>query len=258
MLSAAEFGVDEKAQALLEKYPEDTQQLVLEKLSEGVTAGKVQNASAYVVGICNGPDVLGVDDNATKMLNELPKALKAQVLEKLRLAKDDVRNPSAWVAQAVLKAKMTGVAKHGSTPSTGIDAGATALLQTLPQPQQQEIMAKFYAQTNIRNASAWIAKACIQAGAVTVPQSSVEHGTTVSSSPTQPLPLIDEQATALLATLPWDAQQEVQAKFQWSVENGGIMNPSAWMTKAAIKAGATPTPGAAPPTGGITIRARPY
>eukprot|EP00927_Polykrikos_kofoidii_P045896 TRINITY_DN4003_c0_g2_i1.p1 TRINITY_DN4003_c0_g2~~TRINITY_DN4003_c0_g2_i1.p1 ORF type:complete len:262 (+),score=65.99 TRINITY_DN4003_c0_g2_i1:90-875(+) len=250
--SAAAYGVDEKAQEMLSKLPEVTQQVVMQKLQEGLAAGKVKNASAYVVGICNGPDVLGVDEKAAKLLDELPKHMRVQVLDKLRRA-TDVRNPSAWVAKAVLQAKQNGAIPFGGGAPAhfqggyglrgdvaygmqfGIDPPARQLLMSLPPPTQQEIIAKLMQQANVRNPSAWIAKAAMQAGATSNLQ-----GAQVGNQVTG----LDPQAMALLASLPEAAQHEIQTKLMNSLKTGNVMNPSAWVAKACLKSGATSIPGA--------------
>eukprot|EP00927_Polykrikos_kofoidii_P045895 TRINITY_DN4003_c0_g1_i1.p1 TRINITY_DN4003_c0_g1~~TRINITY_DN4003_c0_g1_i1.p1 ORF type:complete len:256 (+),score=62.39 TRINITY_DN4003_c0_g1_i1:53-820(+) len=243
---AADYGVDEKAQEMLSKLPEVTQQVVMQKLQEGLAAGKVKNASAYVVGICNGPDVLGVDEKAAKLLDELPKHMRVQVLDKLRRA-TDVRNPSAWVAKAVLQAKQSGgIPLGGGAPAHfqgdaaygmhfGIDHPARQLLMSLPPATQQEIIAKLMQQANVRNPSAWIAKAAMQAGAT----SNLQGGQVGNQGPG-----LDPQATALLASLPEAAQHEIQMRLMNSLKTGTVINPSAWVAKACLKSGAASTPGA--------------
>merc|ERR1719203_1568032 len=230
----------------------------MEKLAAGVASGKVRNASAYVVGVCNGPDVLGVDEEATKMLNELPLETRKAVIEKLRKT-PDVRNPSAWVIRAVVSAKNSG--RHQAVPPqmggmSGVvltlDPGARTLLQTLPQMVQSEILSRLMQQRDVKNPSAWVVKAAVDAGADTT-GSAVEHGRSQpqvggwqmlqptrapgpSASPSMALTRrLDDGARELLRSLPAPTQQELLSKL---AAQSDIKNPSAWMVKAALAAGA--------------------
>lgn len=279
-MSAEDLGVDARARELLETLSEDKQQDILQKLSDGLDNGKVRNASAYVASACMKPEALGIDDRAAELLNQLPKSRRKEVLDKLKSTKG-VKNPSAWVAKACLQdvgnqrqgnalqqlAAMVhqqqwepvyakggkgfgGRGAYGgiavpsfssrsapTRPAVGgdgrLDASANKLLQSLPVSVRREIMAKLKQETGIRNPSAWVAKAAMKAGAT--PQQRAEPleepgGMDVVFD-------LDEQAQELLATLPVHEQENILDKLQ---AESGVRNPSAWVAKAALSAGATP------------------
>lgn len=278
-LTTDDFEIDERAAALLAKIPEEQQQVALHKLQTGIAGGKVRNQSSYIVGVLNGPDVLGIDDEATKLLRELPKEQQKQVLDNFRQTAD-VRNPSAWIAKAVIKAKKEGGGgchyqgggyqhqaggyQHqpafrqqaafggggGHAMGGAIDANALNLLQTLPPRTQQEILGKLQEQGgSVRNVSAWVVKAALQAGAVSTqePMAHVQqhHGQVHRNPYAQAaggscpqLPMVDADAMNLLSSLPRHMQQEISGKFQNALASGELKNASAWVAKAALKAGA--------------------
>jgi len=277
-MSAEDLGVDARARELLETLPEDKQQEILQKLSDGLDNGKVRNASAYVASACMKPEALGIDDRAAELLNQLPKSRRKEVLDKLKNT-EGVKNPSAWVAKACLKdvanlqhfAPMAyqpafhqqqwepvfarggkgghGFGGHGgyggmAAPSSSfrsapprpapggdgrLDASANKLLQSLPVSVRKEIMAKLKQETGVRNPSAWVARAAIKAGAT--PQRAEEpSGVDLVFN-------LDAQAQELLATLPVEEQEHILDKLQ---AESGVRNPSAWVAKAALSAGAAP------------------
>jgi len=281
-----EHGIDERAQELLRGLSQDHQHVVIEKLAAGVAAGKVRNASAYVVGVCRGPDLLEIDENAVKALNDLPAEARQAIVEKLRRT-EDVRNPSAWVIKAVMTAKEAGrnqiiAAAHG-LPSPGVapmggfaggpprmtayagvvglDDGAKALLQTLPGDKQAEIMSRLQQQAGVKNPSGWVVKAAIEAGATPLqggpgggrgmgaamaqqPMGMQMHmgGAQYGSMPSahgrsSVLGSLDAAAQGLLASLPAQVQQDLIGKLE---TDPTIRNPSAWVAKAAMQAGAAP------------------
>merc|ERR1740138_767842 len=109
----AVYGIDEKALAALQKLNPEMQSVCLEKLQEGRLSGKVRNASAFLIGVVTGPDTLGIDEKARQMLNELPKPMQMDLMNRLRTA-TDINNPSAWIISASIKAK-----KEGKTQGMG-------------------------------------------------------------------------------------------------------------------------------------------
>lgn len=239
MLSAAELGVDDRAASLLQGLEEDKRQAVLQKLQEGIIAGKVRNASAYVVGSVYSANALGVDEDATRLLQTLAKPQQKLVLEKLRQAQD-VRNPSAWVAKAVLSA--SGGPKSMNSHVETLDPSAKSLLQSLPAAKQEEIISVLMSRSGVRNPSAWVARSALAAGAVPGASPGALHGSAptvsqhVASNMCNDLTL-DAGAMSLLQTLTDDAQQHILGMLQ---SQSGIRNPSAWVAKAAIAAGASP------------------
>jgi len=242
MLSPEEFGVDEKATELLHTLPVDQQQVALSKLQAGIASGRVRNCSSFLVGVCNGPDVLGVDDEAAKMLAELPKDLQKDVLEKLRKYWKDVRNPSAWVIRAVLEKKSQigsiggGGGGFGGCGGSGLGGGGggsfggggggtgskgagpqndqqmMTLIRALPKPARQQVLMM------INNM-----QALNKPSAAASPSSSQQ---------------LDDEANALLRSLPMEKQHEIRTKLKNSLAQGQVQNASAWVAKACLRAGA--------------------
>mmetsp|Transcript_9915 Transcript_9915/g.21800 ORF Transcript_9915/g.21800 Transcript_9915/m.21800 type:complete len:473 (-) Transcript_9915:59-1477(-) len=278
MSTPEEFGCDERASELVRSLPLEQQQMALEKLKQGIDAGKVRNASAYIVGVVHGPDLLGVDDRAMALLKELPEPQRKAVINKYKQVQD-VRNPSAWIAKAVNQAKheMGGAqqgqmmmmmpqqqqmqgqryspypqAISGVHPGFGfnsLDTGAQGLLRSLPENQQQEILGKLMMQPHVNNPSAWVAKAALAAGAV--PQNNPSgggnggpSGSTYEEFDPQVQPLLagfslDAGSRSLLLSLPVETQVEIASKM---VQQQTIKNPSGWIVKACLSAGAKPVP----------------
>eukprot|EP00401_Gymnodinium_catenatum_P018432 CAMPEP_0117494854 /NCGR_PEP_ID=MMETSP0784-20121206/19828_1 /TAXON_ID=39447 /ORGANISM="" /LENGTH=282 /DNA_ID=CAMNT_0005289751 /DNA_START=75 /DNA_END=920 /DNA_ORIENTATION=+ len=275
MLFAEDFGVDERASALLKELPEEAQQEVLQKLSEGLEAGKVRNASAYVVGSVHSPATMGIDERALKLLQELPKAEQKTMMDKLRNT-PNVQNPSAWVAKAVMSHPQRSGPWPMSTPQVvmppqqqqhllplrtwmpmpvqqhawpqqqvwapsghgALDERAKALLNSLPIASREEILSLLRQQNGVRNPSAWVAKAAMAAGATPL------SGAVAPQAGAAPAAgggsKLDSKAQSLLDQLPMPAQQEILEKLR---QETGVRNPSAWVAKAALKAGAAPAVG---------------
>jgi len=281
MLSAVELGVDDRAQELLAKLPADHQQAILQKLTE--ESGKVRNVSAYVASACNKTDVSGIDERAADLLKQLPKHQQKEVMDKLRTT-EGINNPSAWVAKACMKAgsatpqfqqqqqmaqqmsmfgnfgKYGGKGGYGqqiaywepvymngmkggkggygkggmpawqsgkSSQTPQIDANAEKLVSSLPGNVRNEIMAKLREESHsIRNPSAWVVKAALKAGASTEVPVPLGDGDI----------LLDAEAEALLNSLPEDEQVVITDKL--TELGSSVRNPSAWVVKAALKAGA--------------------
>jgi len=255
MLTAPALGVDERAEKLLNSLAEDRQQVILQALQEGLDAGTVRNPSAYVASAALKPSAHGVDDRASEVLRKLPKQQQREVLNKLKNSQG-VNNPSAWVVNACTK-KTGGWQGDGWWPdptfSVPLDDHASQLLNSLPLPVRTEILNKAVSEaSHIRNPSAWVARAALSAGAIVPPK---EFGTAAEArehfearmyppaipmlapKDGHPSNWIDDGATKLLETLPEHQQLEIYQKL---TSDPSIRNPSAWVSSAALKAGATP------------------
>jgi len=202
--------------------------------------------------------------------------LRKQVVEKLKKA-NDVRNPSAWIARAVISAKTEqpsmrfGGGVAGGV--AGLDEGATRLLQSLPGHVQQEILGRLMMQEGVKNPSGWVVKACLAAGAspnapgagggvagfgiagislggaVNLETLYSDFDPQVASllhSGPQGSIVLDSGAQNLLKTLPVETQIELSTQL---ITNAEIKNPSGWLVKNCIAAGAR---GNGPPPGGMT------
>merc|ERR1719433_1507193 len=104
-------------------------------------------------------------------------------------------------------------------------------------------MSKLMTTPGVKNPSAWVAKAAMAAGATAsgaALQQQQQQSTLADNTSGQCE--VDENASALLQTLSEDAQQEILTKLQNSWMEGKVQNPSAWVAKAALKAGATAIP----------------
>jgi len=266
-MSAEELGIDERAAEMLRSLPVDKQNIAMAKLAQGLSAGKVKNASAYIVGVVNGPDLLDIDDRALEMMKELPPNLRKQVVEKLKKA-NDVRNPSAWIARAVISAKKEQPSMRfggggGGGGLAGLDEGATRLLRSLPTQTQQDVLGRLMMQEGVKNPSGWVVKACLAAGAspntpaaggggrgggVILETLYSDFDPQVSSllhSGPQGSIVLDSGAQNLLKSLPVETQIELSSQL---ISQAEIKNPSGWVVKNCIAAGAR---GNGPPSGGM-------
>jgi hypothetical protein len=348
------YGIDAKAIESLRKLELEQQAVALQKLADGINSGKVRNASAFLFGIVSGPDVLGIDERAREMLNELPKPMQNELLNQLRTS-TNVQNPSAWTISAVIKAKKTvgiggmmgmmtggpmmGLGSNGmvggqmmfgkmggpkmggmmaraspygssSSPPTGsvpsnplalqpvmalLDEKASTSLQQLPLDKQVELASFLQAKIQdgtVTNPSGWMHKSCVAAAAGTEstpggnaavmgrlsmgmglnpmgmggnlmgmggnlmgmrsmgggsPASSVRSATASPTVPQMPeavpavMMVLDDKAKALLQQLPYEKQVDLASFLQQKMQTGGINNPSAWMAKSCLAAGANTT-----------------
>ena len=75
------YGIDERALAAIQKFAPETQSECLQKLEESQNVRKVWNATAFLMGIVTGPDVLSIDDWARQLWNEMPKPMQADLLD---------------------------------------------------------------------------------------------------------------------------------------------------------------------------------
>lgn len=238
-LSATELGVDDRAVEMLGRLPEDKQQDILEHLKIGVEEGKIRNPSAWVAKSCQKPEAHGLDDKAAAMLRQLPHKRQNELLEMLRNT-PDVKNPSAWIAKAVhkdtkedtMRKELEQFVAWANGSPTGqferekqLDASAKKLLDSLPDHHRRDIVRKLNNEVTLRNPSAWVAKACFKYGAdKQQPGGEVE---------------LDEEALELLGTLPEAEQEAILVRLRDEASTKIVRNPSAWVVKASMTAGAT-------------------
>lgn len=271
-LTASELGVDDRAAELLTELAEDKQQAILEKCKKGLDEGKIRNASAYVASACKKPDALGIDERASELLNRLPKTRREDVLQKLKNS-EGITNPSAWVAKACLKEKQhernkaykeqyDNMSQYDKVASflepyfgkgffdgkggsrdekrsvwkdntKNLDASATKLLESVDPEVKQDILKKLRNEPQVRNPSAWVAKAAMKAGAV------ANHSQRPGDDEEIYVDL-DTEAMELLDQLDEDVKANILDKLRNDAAAGLVRNPSAWVVKAALKAGASP------------------
>lgn len=151
-----------------------------------------------------------------------------------------------------------------------IDDKAQLLLQQLLEDRQLDIANKLLSQmqsTGVNNPSAWMAKACIAAGASPTvhanqdrsqmmmgqmpggmqgqcggmgmqQQNPMQMQMRMGMQQQQPATVmeIDERASALLHSLPHETQMEITKRLEESIAAQKVMNPSAWVAKACMKA----------------------
>merc|ERR1712151_751489 len=102
----------------------------------------------------------------------------------------------------------------------------------------------------VKNPSAWMAKSCIGSGANPNQDSQFEQqvpgvsrpmtATGLQQQPTTTME-IDERASNLLHSLPYETQMDITRKLE--AIRGQVMNPSAWVAKACLKAQQSHSPG---------------
>jgi len=246
------YGIDEKAVVALQKLAPDMQAACLQKLQDGVNSGKVRNASGFLMGIVTGPDALGIDDSARAHLMELPKPMQVELMNQLRSA-PEVQNPSAWIMQAAIKAKKQGGGVGGIM---NMMAGGQMMGGQMLGGQMlggmlggQMLFGKMGGQR-------------VGGTARASPYGSSSPPTIGSSVPANPealqqiMMIIDDKAKTMLQQLPEDTQVDLASCLQARIQAGTVQNPSGWMMKSCLGAGAKTgsLPGGNPtPMGGNLI-----
>jgi phage-related protein len=258
------LGIDEKAQTMLEGLPKVVQKELLAHLRQ---SPGVQNPSAWIIkSVVNAqkdggrrmhyqsmavstdldlsPDELGVDERAQEKLQELPKPVQAALLANLK-KKPDVRNPSAWIINAVISAKQDGIMSYHNMsartnadldPNTlGVDARAQTMLEQLPKPIQTELLAQLARSPDVQNPSAWIAKSVVAAkqaanGKKHNPFSGMQR---VNLQMNAAELGVDEEAQYKLQEMPEPIRAELLAQLARLPD---VQNPSAWIIQAVTKA----------------------
>jgi len=221
----ATYGIDEKALAALQKIAPEMQSQCLEKLQEGRLSGKVRNASAFLIGIVTGPDALGIDERARQFLNELPKPLQVELMNKLRSA-TGVQNPSAWIISAAISMKKT----MGNGGMMGMMTGDQMMGLGGNGMMGGQMM---FGKMGGSKMGGMMTRASPYG------QSSPQATASVSSSPEvqEVMAVIDEKARTLLQQLPEEKQVDLATFLHARIQSGTVMNPSAWMVKSCIAAG---------------------
>jgi hypothetical protein len=226
----AVYGIDEKALVALQKLDPDKQTICLQKLQEGVNSGKVRNASAFLIGVVTGPDALGIDEKARAMLQELPKPMQMDLMNRLRSA-TDIQNPSAWTISAVIKAK-----KEGKTQGMAGMGGMGGMMGMMGMGGQNLAAQMMFGKMGGPKMGGMGMMARASPYGSSAPQT---IGSSVPSDPAalhQVMALIDENARALLAELPEEKQIDLASCLQSKIQTGTCMNPSGWMVKSCIQA----------------------
>jgi hypothetical protein len=234
--------IDEKARTLLQQLPEETQVDIASCLQARLEGGTVMNPSGWMVKSCIA---------AGARTESIPGG-----------------NPTTMGMMG-----MAGSSSGNSVPSNPealqeilmvIDDKAKTLLQKLPYEKQVDLASCLQAKVQegkVMNPSGWMVKSCIAAGAGNMPGGGnpMEMGGMgmggmgsmggAASSPRSTTPLnpqavqlvmmiLDEKAKTLLLQLPYDKQVDLASFLQNKMGDGGIRNPSAWMAKSCIAAGA--------------------
>jgi len=244
--------IDEKAKVLLQQLPEETQVDLSSCLQARIEAGTVMNPSGWMVKSC-----IAAGARTESIPGGNPTAMGANMMGMggaMRSANTVTPNPEAL--QQILLV---------------IDDKARTLLEKLPYEKQVDLASCLQAKVaggTVMNPSGWMVKSCIAAGAgnamapggdqmgmggnvmgmgnmMGMGMSSMGSGLpTRSTTPLNPqaVPLVmmilDDKAKALLQQLPYEKQVDLASFLQQKMGDGGIRNPSAWMAKSSIAAGA--------------------
>jgi len=238
----AVYGIDEKAVVALQKLAPDRQAECLQKLQEGINAGRVRNASAFLIGIVTGPDALGIDDSARAHLMELPKPMQIDLLNQLRAAAG-VQNPSAWIISAAAKAKRSGVGIGGMMGGMmGGQLGGQFLGDQMLGGQMLGGQMLGGMMGGMMGGQMFGKMGGQRIGGMA--RASPYGSSSPSSVPSNPealqqvMMVIDEKARTLLQQLPEERQVDLASCLQSRIEGGTVMNPSGWIVKSCIAAGA--------------------
>merc|ERR1719277_1507996 len=134
-----------------------------------------------------------------------------------------------------------------------IDEKARALLQQLPQEKQVDLASCLQAKIQsgtCMNPSGWMVKSCIGAktegggggmGGMASPRSATASPTVAQMPQAVPgvMMILDDKAKSLLQQLPYEKQVDLCSYLHQKIQTGGINNPSAWMAKSCLQAGAS-------------------
>lgn len=183
-----------------------------------------------------------LDAAANRLLSQLAPADKQEILDRLK-NETNIRNPSAWAAKQAMSMGASPSAEVRAIDS--IDDQARNLFESLPAEKQEELAAKLEAEKDsIRNPSAWVAKNAMAAGAGPGASSMGQKGGQkggASRGPPRGGPAaaaLDDRAKELLVSLPFANQTEILNTLEEMYANGTCRNPSAWVAKASMNAGA--------------------
>jgi hypothetical protein len=227
--------IDDKARSMLQQLPEDTQVDLASCLQAKIESGSVQNPSGWMMKSCMaaGANTGSTPGGNSTAMGGNPMAMRDSLTA-------TPANPAAL--QQVMMV---------------IDDKAKSLLQQLPYEKQVDLASCLQSKVEegkVQNPSGWMMKSCMAAGAGNATgmggnpmamggMSSGGLGTR-SATPLMPqaVPLammvLDEKAKTLLQQLPYEKQVELSSFLQQKMGDGGIRNPSAWMAKSCIAAGA--------------------
>mmetsp|Transcript_40245 Transcript_40245/g.110688 ORF Transcript_40245/g.110688 Transcript_40245/m.110688 type:complete len:703 (-) Transcript_40245:102-2210(-) len=276
--AAPALGLDERAAALVAQLPPEQQDDITAKLLELTSSGQVRNPSGWATraALNAGAQIEGagpqqnpmatahLDENAAALLAQLPKHVRDDISNRVQemMASGQLKNASAWVERAAVNAgakKTGGVTRQANDHaydyvddhaeySMEVDEKAAALLAQLPKKARVDIANKvkeLTAMGQVRNPSAWVEKSALNAGARK--PISVVQPAPPAFEPTVDIPEVDEKAAALLAQLPNEAQVDIANKVKELTSLGQVRNPSAWVEKSALNAGARKLTSAAQP-----------
>lgn len=204
----ASLGVDAEASGLLRQLPIPAQMEILGQLQELTASGGARNPSAWTARAANNyakeklgcsslmltrvgppqhevtaqmrpfsefltPEMLGVDEAASQVVNSLPPDAQQQLLAELKdgLCKGTVQNPSGWIVKAAKRrgAESTpGFVPMITPEQLGVDARASEMVRKLPIQTQRDILdllAKGLAAGNVNNPSGFVVKKAMNARA---------------------------------------------------------------------------------------------
>jgi len=242
--------IDDNANTLLQRLPEETQVDLASCLLARIESGTVQNPSAWMVKSCIG------------------KGAKTESIPG--------GNPTAVGGNPMAMGGSSSQRSMQSDPEAlqqimmVIDDKAKTLLQQLPYEQQVDLASCLQSKVqdgSIMNPSGWMVRSAIAAGAGNTPamggnpmpmggntmtMGSMSGGypvqnvgmATRSTTPLMPdalpqvMSVLDQKAQSLLQQLPYEKQVDLASFLQQKMGEGGIRNPSAWMAKSCLAAGA--------------------
>jgi len=242
------LGIDDRARELLEELPQPMQNQLLNELS---TQADAPNSSAWIVSRAisakkqmrsGGVSPMGGQTTGGRMVG-------GKMMGGMMARASPYDHPTRNLGPStVLPPQSPDNIAHVMHL---IDEKARILLQQLPYEKQIDLASFLVSKvrTNaVNKPSAWMIKSCIAAGAsesdVLMSGGSPTQNSGATAKNPDDIPqiigMIDERAGMLFQQLPHDQQIDFASFLLSKIRIGGVMNPSAWMIKSCIAAGAKP------------------
>jgi len=240
--------IDDSAKTMLQKLPYEKQVDLASCLQSKIEGGTVTNPSGWMMKSC-----ISAGAGNTTAMGGNPMAMGGNMMAMNPMAMGGYSSPNSVPPNPEALEQTMAV----------IDDSAKTMLQKLPYEKQVDLASCLQSKIEsgtVMNPSGWMMKSCIAAGAGNMTamggnpmamggmaMGGMAMGSMSGGSTTQPNPqavplvmmILDDKAKTLLQQLPYEKQVDLASYLQQKMGDGGIRNPSAWMAKSCIAAGAS-------------------
>jgi len=178
-----------------------------------------------------------IDEKARTLLQQLPEEKQVEIASFLaaRIQSGTVMNPSGWMVKACIKEGATTESIPGGNPRAMMGGNAMGM-GCNPMGMGGNMMGMG------------------MMGGGSLDGFSNQSARSSTATPTVPqmpqavplvMSILDDKAKTLLQQLPYEKQVDLASYLQQKMATGGINNPSAWMAKSCLAAGANKDSGTA-------------